>query len=304
MIKYKTSQDKNSLNVTTPKEIKILSHNFVEKYPKLKKLTITKNVEKIEAECFCGHKHLRKIYFVRDSQIEIIPKNCFKDCFNLEEIVLPESLVTISSKAFKNCLNLKSLIIPNSVKVISDDAFKNWKEDQTLVVFKKYSTLNSYQGHIHQENETEESNYQIIKDNPNRYFAVTCKCGHVGRDHYIPITFAIVASSKKDASEKASQLPRVKKNHRYRILSNKEIDYQTFLKLKAENEKDPYLHIKTKSQQRLIKAEIDKRTVEEDLIKNGKRIIKSERKYGKKHHKRKVEKWNRKHPDEKIREKP
>ncbi len=303
MVYVKTKQDKHTINVTIPKELKVLDKDFIKNFPKMRKLTISENVERVEADCFTAHKHLRKVYFVRDSKIEIIPKNCFKDCLNLEEIVLPESLITISSKAFKNCLRLKTLIIPNSVKVISEDTFKNWQKDQMLIIFKKYGTLDSFLGKIHQEHLSEESSYQIIKNNPKRYFAVTCKCGHVGRDHYIPITFAIVAGNKKEASEKASTFPRVKKNHRYRILSNKEIDYQTYLKIKADNEKDPYLHIKTKSQQRLIQPEIDKRTVKEELVKNGRKRTMNEKKYGKKYLKRTVNKWNRKHPSEKIGEK-
>ena len=33
-----------------------------------------------------------------------------------------------------------------------------------------------------------------------RYYHVTAKCGHVGKDHYIPITFAVKAGSATEAA--------------------------------------------------------------------------------------------------------
>jgi hypothetical protein len=52
---------------------------------------------------------------------------------------------------------------------------------------------------------------QVARD--NEYFLVTCKCSHVGRDKYMPITFAIKAGSSKEASLKAKNMPRIKKDH-------------------------------------------------------------------------------------------
>lgn len=305
-IRLKRLIDNNSakqINVTTPKNIQIISKSFVSSYPRMKKITITENIEKIEAEAFKDLFSLKKVYFVNNSKIEIIPKGCFQNCKNLEIIILPMTLVTISFKAFKNCNALKSLIIPNSVKIISEDAFADWQSDQSVITFKDYEILNDFSGKIIRKDAKEEHKYKINKDSPNRYFAVTCRCGHVGRDRYIPITFAVIASSAKEASKKASSFPRVKENHKYRIIQNKEVDYQTFLEIKKTNDEDPYLKIKTKSEQRKIQEEIDKRTKKEDHNTKNKKHLSSIKVYDKNKRIRNLRKWKLNHPQEKKGEK-
>ena len=42
------------------------------------------------------------------------------------------------------------------------------------------------------------------------YWAVTAKCGHVGGlSKYIPITFYVEAKTKKEASDRVIEIPRV-----------------------------------------------------------------------------------------------
>ena len=41
-----------------------------------------------------------------------------------------------------------------------------------------------------------------------KYFAVTTKCGHVGRKYYLPVTFPIVAESGKGAARLGRDIPR------------------------------------------------------------------------------------------------
>ena len=49
----------------------------------------------------------------------------------------------------------------------------------------------------------------------NSCFAVICKCGHVGRNNYILITFPVIANSKKEAARIARSIPRCKHHHNY-----------------------------------------------------------------------------------------
>lgn len=86
----------------------------------------------------------------------------------------------------------------------------------------------------------------------NKYFEVTAKCGHVGRNNFIPIKFAVVADSGKDAANKVRLFPRVKHHHKDAILSVNEIDKHTFGRIIKENRQDPYLHCRSKQEQELI----------------------------------------------------
>lgn len=91
-----------------------------------------------------------------------------------------------------------------------------------------------------------------MKGNERKYYAVKCKCGHVGRDCYIPIEFAVIASSKKEAAEIGRNIPRCKHHHKDCILNVRELSYQEYIKLNKDNANDPYLHCKSIQEQSLF----------------------------------------------------
>ena len=81
------------------------------------------------------------------------------------------------------------------------------------------------------------------------YYKVICKCGHVGRKHYVPIQFAIIAENGKEAARIGRNLPRVKHQHKDAVLNVIKISYEDFLELIEINNNDPYLKCKNKQQQ-------------------------------------------------------
>lgn len=87
-----------------------------------------------------------------------------------------------------------------------------------------------------------------------RYFEVETKCGHVGRTNCVWIKFAVVANDAKDAARKARRIGRVKHDHLDAIGYVQEIDFESFMVLKAENDADPYLHCKSKREQNQIEG--------------------------------------------------
>lgn len=72
-------------------------------------------------------------------------------------------------------------------------------------------------------------------------FEVVCKCGHVGRNNYIEISFPVTANSKKDAAAIARMIPRVKHHHKDAILRVSEITEEEYFLLVEQNKRDPYL---------------------------------------------------------------
>ncbi|PKK96102.1 MAG: hypothetical protein CVV59_00215 [Tenericutes bacterium HGW-Tenericutes-4] len=54
-----------------------------------------------------------------------IPKEAFINSANLQEVVLPENLVTIEKSAFENCISLKRVYFSKTLKKIEENAFKN-----------------------------------------------------------------------------------------------------------------------------------------------------------------------------------
>ena len=102
------------------------------------------------------------------------------------------------------------------------------------------------------------------------YYLVSCKCGHVGRDKYIPIDFAVIAENGEEAAYIARYIPRVKHDHKDAILDCRRVDYESYVKQVAINNVDPYLLCKSKHEQKAIMSQIKSRLVEEPNYKGGK----------------------------------
>ena len=84
------------------------------------------------------------------------------------------------------------------------------------------------------------------------YYEVIAKCGHVGKKHYVPIKFAVIAKDGKEAAKMVRQFPRVKHNHKDAILNVNKIDYERYLEIVETNKNDPYLKCHSKQEQNLI----------------------------------------------------
>ena len=86
----------------------------------------------------------------------------------------------------------------------------------------------------------------------NKYFKVICKCGHVGRGHFVRVSFPITAQCARDAADVARYIPRVKHDQKDAILDCVEIDEAEFLAVKKANNEDPYLRCSSPQEQRCI----------------------------------------------------
>ena len=94
------------------------------------------------------------------------------------------------------------------------------------------------------------------------YYAVKCKCGHVGRNCYLLITYGVIAESAKEAAEKARLIPRCKHHHKDCIREVTKISYEEFLKINEVNSGDPYLKCSSIQEQREI--DLSDRIYQED----------------------------------------
>ncbi len=83
-----------------------------------------------------------------------------------------------------------------------------------------------------------------------KFYKAVCMCGHVGRNNYIPIAFAVKATDGKEAAKIARDLPRVKHHKKYAVLSCDEINEEQYEELRRINDSDPYLSCKNIQEQR------------------------------------------------------
>lgn len=87
-----------------------------------------------------------------------------------------------------------------------------------------------------------------------KYYAVHCKCGHVGPHRYVEIVFGVRANNGREAAEKARRFARVKHHQKYAIINCYEISRKEYNKLIKTNNNDPYLKCKNVQEQRLIEG--------------------------------------------------
>lgn len=92
----------------------------------LKEITIPANVKSLGSSAFegsdAGTMPLEKVIFSGSTIMEIEPYT-FKNCVNLKEITLPESLTIIAYDAFFGCSSLTKVVIPDNVTEIEKTAF-------------------------------------------------------------------------------------------------------------------------------------------------------------------------------------
>ena len=107
----------------------------------------------------------------------------------------------------------------------------------------------------------------VLNDAKNikKYYAVHCKCGHVGKNNYVEIVFAIEAFNGKEAASIARNLSRVKHHQKSAILNCYQITYEKYNELIEANKKDPYFKCKSIQEQRKIEG-FESRIIKEPEI--------------------------------------
>ena len=65
------------------------------------------------------------------TQISVIKRQAFKNCYELKELTLPPALIRVDSEAFANCYELHTIRYPGTIKHLNM-SFPNWKHFSKL----------------------------------------------------------------------------------------------------------------------------------------------------------------------------
>ena len=71
-----------------------------------------------------------------------------------------------------------------------------------------------------------------------KYFMVTVKCGHVGKNKYYKGTLFLKAENGRAAAKQARECPRVKHDHKDAILNVCQISKDDYYELRKENDQN------------------------------------------------------------------
>lgn len=75
--------------------------------------------------------------YIFDKDTEIIEDDMFKNCSNLENLIIPDTIISIGSYAFYRCINLKTVNIPINVEYIDKCSFFNCKNLKEIYIDKQ-----------------------------------------------------------------------------------------------------------------------------------------------------------------------
>jgi hypothetical protein len=101
-------------------------------------------------------------------------------------------------------------------------------------------------------NKTNNLGGQIMK-----YFKVTAKCGHVGKNWYYRGMFYVCAKDGKTAAAIVREKPRVKHDHKDAIIAVEKIDYLEFEHGTALQRLNPYFNCGNNQEQRQFIDELE-----------------------------------------------
>lgn len=78
--------------------------------------------------------NLEQVDLYNANQLTILNNGCFRWCYNLISVKLPQRLETIGGSAFDSCKNLATIEFPSSLKTIGSGAFSSCTSLTTLIL--------------------------------------------------------------------------------------------------------------------------------------------------------------------------
>ena len=116
-VTFSSTVEKISKNLFTPAS----SNN----YPRIKSVTIGKNVTEIGNYTFRYCEDLETVTFASGCKLETIGSSAFSGCESIRTITFPEKLSAIKSSAFSGCESLTQIKFTGNAPTFGSDCFKN-----------------------------------------------------------------------------------------------------------------------------------------------------------------------------------
>ena len=151
------------------------------------KVIIGKSVTKIPARLFCPYSsnsqyfaHIRSVEFEKGGVCETIESYAFKNCRYLENITIPNSVLSIGTEAFY-CCEVESITIPDSITQIGARAFYYCENLKKVVMSENVTTIGADAFQLCSElkyNDYENCKYLGNEDNPYTALIMVSNSGY------------------------------------------------------------------------------------------------------------------------------
>ena len=117
-----SDSDIDPITYEIPENIQIIDES-VFRGSNITSITLHENIKKIGGYVFADCNELKEVIFSPNNNIQTIPNGAFKNCVNLKNINLPNTITQIGDYAFNGCRSLNISEIPNTITQIGDYAF-------------------------------------------------------------------------------------------------------------------------------------------------------------------------------------
>jgi len=137
------SQPKSANSVTT-KEFNIINGSIVKYTGTAENLIIPREIDGVKIVAMAANlfeNNHRLITVDIQADLDHVGNKAFKDCVNLREVTLPDSVLNIEGWSFSGCKALKKINIPKNITVINSGVFSNCEELEYLVLPEKLEKI-------------------------------------------------------------------------------------------------------------------------------------------------------------------
>lgn len=141
---YYIPQSLVSVTVTKQTEIPVAAFNGCKN---IESINYTNRVESIGVAAFQNCNALKQFNSEIEGtlnlncDIEKIPSYAFKNCYNIDTLLLSENILTIDNEAFYGCKKINDLVLPSRIIKIGEFAFYGLREVKTVNVPKTVEVI-------------------------------------------------------------------------------------------------------------------------------------------------------------------
>ena len=94
---------------------------------KIERLVFPNSITLMQNNICSGCSKLKSVVLPENTQITAVPQSMFSSCYELDNVVIPNSITLISGSAFYNCSKLSNLTLSNALTEIGSSAFLECK---------------------------------------------------------------------------------------------------------------------------------------------------------------------------------
>ena len=105
------------------KPVTVISNRAFYTNTKLRRVVISDKLERIFPDAFKNCRNLEELVIPPNAGLSNIGDNAFEHCVSLKKVTFPESLERIGRWAFGQCIGLETVVIPNAISSIGFGAF-------------------------------------------------------------------------------------------------------------------------------------------------------------------------------------